>query len=181
MWFVSITLSKSNIIVSSLISYLMHSLVMAHFSRGRLTILWYSRHNGLAILSTCSVIFGSKSLITPFWRRSSSISHESESGNGYFFSSSSFSVGRILERQTPFLSKFWRSCNSDQFDIGDGHHLFSGIMRELNISLEFNIVLLWLSKTKGNTATVSYCSLHVMRFSSQLLKSSGLAYLQDAN
>jgi len=86
---------------------------------------------------------------------------------------------RILERCTPFLFLSWLSRNSDQLSLEDGHHRFGGVLGELDISCEFSFVLLQISKTKRSPATVSYRDLHVMRLSSQLLKSSGVAHFQD--
>jgi len=117
--------------------------------------------------------------MTPFSRRSSSITNKSQLRNGYLFSLSSFSMGCLLKRHAAFLIPSWVFHDSDYHSLKDRYHLFGGILRELHISLQFSFVLIQLSKTKRSPTAVGFRDLHVMCLSSQLLKSSELAHLQD--
>jgi len=87
----------------------MRSLGIMHFSRGWLITLWYQQYLRLVTLSACLGNFDSRNSIDPFPRRSSSIFDKSKSGNGYFFSNSSFNVGCFFPvslENPPFLFSY---------------------------------------------------------------------------
>ena len=180
MLFVSTTWSKSNIILLSLVSCMMHSLSVMHSSRGWLTILWYQLYIGSTIVRNSLGLFSFESWMILF-----------QEGHQAFLTSPSQKMGtsslRVLLAWDASWLHLWKFTLLLSSSLGvpiiqiisfrDGNLLSSWVFRDIGIPPKFSFVLLWLSKTERLLTVDGYCRLHVMSLGDKCLKSQGLAHL----